>query len=116
MKKQERQNHKRKLSKEKTQRNKRRRVHFDSSSESEDTAAVNSVIAVSSSGPSDKDGVQNSPDRRQRQLPARFREDSDSDENDGILCTICQSNELDGLPAKIVFWLNCDQCRVWAHK
>ena len=67
------------------------------------------------------DGVQNSPDpssvhlRCQRQLPAHFREDGDSDENDGVLCAICQSNEPDGLPGKIVFWVDCDECGVWVH-
>ena len=70
-KKQERQNRKWKLSKEKTQRDTCHRVHFDSSSENENTAAVNSVIAVSSFGPSDKDGVQNSPDSKNFALNAR---------------------------------------------
>ena len=35
--------------------------------------------------------------RRQAQLPSRFRSDSDSDYNDGSICTICGCNEAEGL-------------------
>ena len=40
---------------------------------------------------------------RRRQLPARFRDDDDSDGNDGVLCTICGFNEPEGLSSYTIF-------------
>ena len=47
---------------------------------------------------------------RRRQLPARFRDDDDSDGNDGVLCTICGFNEPEGLSSCTIFWIDCDIC------
>ena len=52
--------------------------------------------------------------RRQTQVPCRFRSGSDSD-NDGTICTICGSNEPEGLGDEIVFWIDCSNCGEWAH-
>ena len=40
----------------------------------------------------------------------RFRSDSDSDNNDGSICTICGCNEPEGLGDEIVFWIDCSIC------
>ena len=40
---------------------------------------------------------------RQTHVPSRFRSGSDSDNNDGTICTICGSNEPEGLGDEIVF-------------
>ena len=53
--------------------------------------------------------------RRQTQVPSRFRSGSDSDNNDGTICTICGSNEPEGLGDEIVFWIDCSNCGEWAH-
>ena len=45
----------------------------------------------------------------------RFRSDSDSDNNDGSICTICGCNEPEGLGDEIVFWIDCSICGEWAH-
>ncbi len=50
---------------------------------------------------------------RRRQLPARFRDAEDSDGNDGVLCTICDLNEPEGLSASTIFWVDCDKCGAW---
>ena len=53
---------------------------------------------------------------RQRTLPSRFRRDSsDSDNNDGSICVLCDSNEPEGLATNTVFWIDCDKCGYWAH-
>ena len=51
-------------------------------------------------------------------MPACFlQNDSDSDQNDDILCAICQKNEPEGLAADMVFWVNCSECECdcWVH-
>ncbi len=53
--------------------------------------------------------------RRQTQLPSRFRSESDSDNNDGAICSICGNNEPEGLGDEIVFWIDCSNCGEWAH-
>ncbi len=53
--------------------------------------------------------------RRQTQLPSRFRSESDSDNNDGVICSICGNNEPEGLGDEIVFWIDCSNCGEWAH-
>ena len=53
---------------------------------------------------------------RRRQMPARFQQnDSDSDQNDGILCAICQKNEPESLTANMVFRVDCSECDCWVH-
>ncbi len=36
-----------------------------------------------------------------------------SDGNDGVLCTICDLNEPEGLSASTIFWVDCDKCGAW---
>ena len=45
----------------------------------------------------------------------RFRSDSDSDNNDVSICTICGCNEPEGLGDEIIFWIDCSICGEWAH-
>ena len=52
--------------------------------------------------------------KRHRQLPIRFQA-SDSEGDDGVLCTICDQKEPPGCSAEIVFWVDCDACEAWAH-
>ena len=47
--------------------------------------------------------------RRQRQLPTRYRSDSE-DQNDGVLCIICNHNEPEELSSEMVFWIDCNVC------
>ena len=61
-------------------------------------------------------GPSTSHPRRQRTLPLRYRqESSDSDQNDGTICMLCQHNEPEGLAAGIVFWIDCNKCGCWVH-
>ena len=53
--------------------------------------------------------------QHRRQLPARYRTDDEKDENDGVLCSICNLNEPDNLASETVFWIDCDVCGVWVH-
>ena len=48
----------------------------------------------------------------QRQLPQRYRPDS---ENDGVLFSICELNEPEGMSSDMIFWVDCDVCGVWVH-
>ena len=52
--------------------------------------------------------------RRQRLLPTRYRSDSE-DQNDGVLCIICNHNEPEELSSEMVFWIDCDVCGAWVH-
>ena len=52
---------------------------------------------------------------RRRQLPARFREDGDSDGNDGVVCDIFNYNEPEGLSSSTIFWIDCNKCGSWVH-
>ena len=52
--------------------------------------------------------------RRQRQLPTRYRSDSE-DQNDGVLCIICNHNEPEELSSEMVFWIDCNVCGAWVH-
>ena len=54
--------------------------------------------------------------KRQRQLPARFRNDSDSssEDDDAVLCAICHAKE-PTCAAKTVFWVDCEMCGAWVH-
>ena len=51
---------------------------------------------------------------RQRLLPTRYRSDSE-DQNDGVLCIICNHNEPEELPSEMVFWVDCSVCGAWVH-
>jgi len=42
-------------------------------------------------------------------------QDSDSEGDDGVLCTICDQKEPPGCSAQIVFWVDCDVCEAWAY-
>lgn len=55
------------------------------------------------------------PKRRRRQLPARFRDSSGSEEDDGVECTVCGQREPSGCPSGLIFWVDCDECGQWAH-
>ena len=50
-------------------------------------------------------------------MPSRYRRDSDddSDQNDGTICSLCQSNEPGTMAASIVFWIDCNKCGCWVH-
>ena len=52
--------------------------------------------------------------RRQRQLPTPYRSDSE-DQNDGVLCIICNHNEPEELSSEMVFWIDCNVCGAWVH-
>ena len=49
-----------------------------------------------------------------RQMPARFC-DSDSDQNDGVLCVLCNENSPIDLTDSTVFWVDCSKCGCWVH-
>ena len=55
--------------------------------------------------------------RRARQLPARFRthSDTESDNDDGIVCGLCNAREPINCRADIVFWVDCSDCGKWFH-
>ena len=68
------------------------------------------------SGHSDSISLVSSRQSRQRQMPSRFRVESDeSDDNDGTLCVLCNSNEPAMLSSSTVLWVDCSKCRCWAH-
>ena len=48
------------------------------------------------------------------QLPARFR-DSNSESDDGVLCSMCNQKEPAGRSAETIFWIDCDVCGAWVH-
>ena len=52
--------------------------------------------------------------RRQRLLPTRYRSDSE-DQNDGVLCIICNHNVPEELSSEMVFWIDCNVCGAWVH-
>ena len=86
----------------------RRLVVETSDSCSESDAPEEHETSSSSEGPSRP--------KRKRQLPARFREcDSESETEDGALCTICNVREPRDCAAKIVFWIDCEKCGAWVH-
>ena len=49
---------------------------------------------------------------RHRQMPARFC-DSDSDQNDGVLCVLCSETSPTDLTDSTVFWVDCSKCGCW---
>ncbi len=52
--------------------------------------------------------------RRRGVLPARFRDDLDEDDSDGVICDLCSFKEPLGMADNTVFWIDCDLCGVWA--
>ena len=52
--------------------------------------------------------------KRRCQLPARFR-DSDTESDDGVLCSMCNQKEHAGCSAETIFWIDCDVCGAWVH-
>ena len=53
--------------------------------------------------------------RRRGVLPARFRDDEEDEDEDGVLCDLCGLNEPPGMTGSTVFWVDCDSCDVWVH-
>ena len=53
--------------------------------------------------------------RRQRQIPSRFRYNSESEENDETICVLCEHNGPEWLSGSIVFWIDCEKCGCWVH-
>ena len=45
---------------------------------------------------------------------SRYRSDSE-DQNDGVLCIICNHNEPEELSSEMVFWIDCNVCGAWVH-
>ena len=37
------------------------------------------------------------------------------DQNDGVLCIICNHNEPEELSSEMVFWIDCNVCGAWVH-
>ena len=44
-----------------------------------------------------------------RQMPVHFC-DSDSDQNEGVLCVLCNGNSPRDLTDSTVFWVDCSKC------
>ena len=64
--------------------------------------------------PSEAGASQSARPRRCGILLARFRDDI-SDDDDGILCYLCQLKEPPGMADNTVFWVDCDSCGKWVH-
>ena len=77
---------------------------------------VNDIQHLPLSSSDSEDHPTNRPCRR-RTTPSRYRRDSDddSDQNDGTICSLCQSNEPGTMAASIVFWIDCNKCGCWVH-
>ena len=87
-------------------------ANSDSSSESDAP-----IMNASSSGEQDSSSESSLPHpKRQRQLPSRFRQgsDSSSDDEDGVLCTICNARE-PTCTTNTIFWVDCEKCGAWVH-
>ena len=89
-------------------------VNYEDSESDQDTV-LKDIQGFSDSSESENEAVvSHVPSRRRWQMPARYRSDSDSD-NDGVLCDICQLNERLSLSSEIVFWVDCYKCGKWVH-
>ena len=64
---------------------------------------------------SDNTSLDSSRPPRRRQMPSRFRVESDESDNDGTLCVLCNSNEPATLSSSTVFWVDCSKCGCWVH-
>ena len=64
---------------------------------------------------SDNTSLDSSRAPRRRQMPSRFRVESDESDNDGTLCVLCNSNEPAMLSSSTVFWVDCSKCGCWVH-
>ena len=90
-------------------------VNYEDSESNQDTVLKDTQGFSDSSESENEAVVSHVPSRRRRQMPARYRSDSDNDDNDGVLCDICQLNEPLSLSSEIVFWVDCDKCGKWVH-
>ena len=54
---------------------------------------------------------------RTKQLPSRFRTDSDDTDcdDDQVNCAICGHKDPGTVRGEIIFWIDCDHCGVWVH-
>lgn len=64
--------------------------NFESTSASDDDIATTPAQLLDSDSETE---ITPCPHNR-RQLPQRYRLDSENDENDGVICSICELNEL----------------------
>ena len=76
----------------------------DSDSDSEDTSMATT-------------DPQSSRPLRASNLPSRFRQysDSESEDDDGVLCGACNSREPEGVRSATIFWTDCNKCGKWYH-
>ena len=65
--------------------------------------------------PTSSNAGETSHPRRQWQILSRFRCNSESEENDGTICVLCEHNDPEGLSESIVFWIDCEKCGCWVH-
>ena len=83
------------------------------------TSGCSLAPATPAGSPSSSDSEDHPTNRpcRRRTMPSRYRRDSDddSDQNDGTICSLCQSNEPGTMAASIVFWIDCNKCGCWVH-
>ena len=51
----------------------------------------------------------------QCQLPAQCHEASETDDDDDVLCAVCDSREPQDCSAKSIYWVECERCDSWVH-
>ena len=80
------------------------------------TSGCSLAPATPAGSPSSSDS-EDHPTNRPCRRTSRYRRDSDddSDQNDGTICSLCQSNEPGTMAASIVFWIDCNKCGCWVH-
>ena len=100
------------ISDESTESDRDMTLSSDIESEKEEVCRPRRQSSTSSDIESEKEEVCRP--RRQRLLPTRYRSDSE-DQNDGVLCIICNHNEPEELSSEMVFWIDCDVCGAWVH-
>ena len=100
------------ISDESTESDRDMTLSSDIESEKEEVCRPHQQSSTSSDIESEKEEVCRP--RRQRLLPTRYRSDSE-DQNDGVLCIICNHNEPEELSSEMVFWIDCDVCGAWVH-
>ena len=93
-----------------------RRLDMESSESETDSVQAESDVSDTEDPIGASQDLQPGPSRpcRRRQMPARFC-DSDSDQNDGVLCVLCNENSPVDLPDSTVFWVDCSKCGCWVH-
>ena len=103
-------------------RQKRSKVPEVNGSESDGAGSSTSKKSKADSASSeseDEEVLQQKP-KRTRQLPARFKTQSDSEsssESSGTECCICSNREppWPACAAENIFWIDCDKCGDWVH-